>query len=232
MPCDSKMEHTTGSPTRLVKVNTHTRRVRYIYRCRYICLSAFLYVSIIILCYLQASFLSSVKGKKFPCEKWKWNARRKSCPKIDDSIGTQEAAAERRIRRSNREEAQPCWLLWQSTVNWVQKLPQRNLCVCVARIVSKVSKLISVEEEETQVAQGGEWKLWAWLSTWTFSKSLHKAKRKWATVVSCAHCQLRPLSTSVSHSLRFLCFKYLHGMRCVFVVRVCVKIFHAFCWTA
>lgn len=139
MPCDSissdsKMEHTTGSPTRLVKVNTHnthTRRVRYIYRCRYICLSAFLYVSIIILCYLQASFLSSVKGKKFPCEKWKWNARRKSCPKIDDSIGTQEAAAERRIRRSNREEAQPCWLLWQSTVNWVQKLPQRNLCVCV-----------------------------------------------------------------------------------------------------
>lgn len=163
MPCDSsssdsKMEHTTGSPTRLVKVNTHnthTRRVRYIYRCRYICLSAFLYVSIIILCYLQASFLSSVKGKKFPCEKWKWNARRKSCPKIDDSIGTQEAAAERRIRRSNREEAKPCWLLWQSTVNWVQKLPQRNLCVCVARIVSKVSKLISVEEEETQVAQGG-----------------------------------------------------------------------------
>lgn len=29
------------------------------------------------------------------------------------------------------------------------------VCVCVARIVSKVSKLISVEEEETQVAQGG-----------------------------------------------------------------------------
>lgn len=27
--------------------------------------------------------------------------------------------------------------------------------VCVARIVSKVSKLISVEEEETQVPQGG-----------------------------------------------------------------------------
>lgn len=29
------------------------------------------------------------------------------------------------------------------------------VCECVARIVSKVSKLISVEEEETQVAQGG-----------------------------------------------------------------------------
>lgn len=115
MPCDSssrdtKMEHTTGSPTRLVKVNTHnthTRRVRYIYRCRYICLSAFLYVSIIILCYLQASFLSSVKGKKFPCEKWKWNARRKSCPKIDDSIGTQEAEAEKKNtkKQSRRSSA-------------------------------------------------------------------------------------------------------------------------------
>lgn len=39
----------------------------------------------------------------------------------------------------------------------MQKLPQPNLCECVPRIVSKVSKLISVEEEaaEAQVAERG-----------------------------------------------------------------------------
>lgn len=46
----------------------HTHTLRYIYRYRYICLSAFLYVSIIILCYLQASFLfqATSKVKSFP----------------------------------------------------------------------------------------------------------------------------------------------------------------------
>lgn len=32
---------------------------------------------------------------------------------------------------------------------------EKLVCVCVARIVSKVSKLISVEEEQAQVAQRG-----------------------------------------------------------------------------
>lgn len=136
---------------------------------------------------------------------------------------TRSSTGRRRISRSNREEAQPCWLLWQSTVNWVQKLPQPNLCECVTRIVSKVSKLISVEEEaaEAQVAERGCGSSWAWHSTWTFGKSLHKAKRKWATVVSCAHCQLCPLSTSVSLSPFLMLQIFTCHAVCVCLLCVC-----------
>lgn len=81
---------------------------------------------------------------------------------------------------------------------WIEcKSCHRETCanVCVWRIVSKVSKLISVEEEETQVAQGesgscGRGSPLELLANHCTRPNGNGQQLSAAPTVSCAHCQL------------------------------------------
>lgn len=86
---------------------------------------------------------------------------------------------------------------------------------CVARIVSKVSKLISGKEEATAAAAAEQ----ARPSSWTLWRIIAQGQTEMGN--SCQQATAAP-RTACSHSTLsthfiFFCYKYLHGMRCACV---------------